>query len=627
VISVHKLDTIFQALEAFRGDGRTHILFDSRDRGNYSAYNWETTVQMLRRADSTGLAEALLLDEMVEATIAGSQVKLASVIREEGFVAKVSQILAIKADLHELIGPMQDALISHLETALSSVSEAFGTPASREVAVCFRDAIYCLDRGLKLRWIVCDAPSMAENVPLAHSVSQFADIAEFVDALRVTLPMGAHLARIGLHNTAIGIKQPGRIAYLSSMGINQQSGKMEENRANNYLMAESLDLDTAVERYPQWVTTTGSSGLGRQTVVHGLQTHEMNDIRTLPRDRLIWLAMLVDMATQRMAKTDPASVQLTETMVNALPGALPSRLPVIVKPNWVVDNLTLEAMFDSLGLSPWEQGFFRPALSRLSKDVFLPLGDRSVGLRLDTFELCDYPESEFSSHMNFHAAADARNQSIRMVTLSSDWVGDKAEIDAARRQIFGRNLVDFLMAWGNRQWTQFWNDQKDWFEATLAPRIDAVVRHPCVQRRAADYYGGSGPRFFKQNPKRKTYAPRCFFNVKSEVTDTLLITPQTSRDVVEILGLSGEDQLPEMLRGWSRAQGWTTGHSAEAPPYGTHARWVFRRKPNGLQGKGMLEATVSVNRANLDFDISSLSTGEVSMSHIDSSQLGYLEDD
>jgi hypothetical protein len=46
-----------------------------------------------------------------------------------------------------------------------------------------------------------------------------------------------------------------------------------------------------------------------------------------------------------------------------------------------------------------------------------------------------------------------------------------------------------------------------------------------------------------------------------------------------------------------------------------------------MQGKGMLEATVCVNRANLDFDVNALSSGEDATYPSDSAQLDYLEDD
>lgn len=99
MISAKLLDNTFKRLEGFRGSDTPLIIFDSRDRGNYGAYEWDRTVEMLRKHDPTGLAEGLLLLEMCEATINGSRVELSRVLREEGYLERLSEIISIQKEI------------------------------------------------------------------------------------------------------------------------------------------------------------------------------------------------------------------------------------------------------------------------------------------------------------------------------------------------------------------------------------------------------------------------------------------------------------------------------------------------------------------------------------------------
>lgn len=600
MISTSELDKIFADLEAFRGNGREDLHFDSRDRGNYGAYSWEGTRGMLRRADPVGLAEAMLLQEMVEATLHGSKVVLHRLLREEGFLDHLKQILLIKERVTGLIAGRDEALRMKVTTALASISSDFGEPSAREVAICLRDAIYCTDAGLKLRWLVCDGTPLSGPVPLAEEVRQFGSIAEFIDALRVEMPFGAHLARIGRDFTAIGIKQPGRIAYLSSLGIDTRSGQTAEDRAHGTHMAEAFDLDTAVQRYPEWVKVSGGHGYGSTVVTTGATDHQMHRLSLVPRDRLIWFAMTVELAVQRMAQTRAEDVCLTEALGNVLPGERTSNLPAVIKPNFVIDTLTVEGMLDTLDLSEWEMRFLAPALERLTADTFLPQGAGLAGFRLDRREPCLWP-ADIGSMMSLSQREDIRENAVRFTTVGTDWVGSKAEIDDARKIIFGRNLVNYLLAWGNREFAALWGQSREWFTERLKRNLPAALSHPSVYLVGIDHYAGSRVNLYHQSPRHKTYNPRCYFNPKSQVTHSLLVHPDTSEDLVGVLGLESEADLPERLRGWRRKLGWsTTDRHSRGTPYGTTERWDFRRRFAGSQRTPSFEGVIRVNEKNCD---------------------------
>jgi len=361
MISSELLERTAAALVAYRGDGRGDVLFDGRDPGNYGNYHWDFTFSMLMRNDPTGLAAGMLLNEMIEATIAGSKVKLSRVLREAGFLDRLGEVLRIKNELYpEIEGPM-NKLIEHVDVALEQTGSKGGA-TTREVALCLRDAIHSIDSGMSLRWLQCDdvaAPGdgrgKATHSTLALNIGHYADTAAFADALRHGLPFGAHLARIGHGSTSIGIKQPGRIAFLSTLALSTISGGVEENRSGSNL-AEKLDLDNMVEHYPAW-TEKGQFNGDRLVPAAPGQGHRLVSLSMLPRDVVIWTAMITEIASQRMASAKPGEVELAENLRIAIgvsdndEGALPSRLlPAVVKPNWRIEELTLTAGIRDLAL-------------------------------------------------------------------------------------------------------------------------------------------------------------------------------------------------------------------------------------------------------------------------------------
>lgn len=616
MIDYEKLGSIAESLSQYRGDGRSRILFDSRDRGNYGDWNWNDTAAMLREFDPTGLAVGMLLNEMLEATINGSRVRLSSVLREAGFVEQLRDILLLKTELDQLVADPMTALLDRLEASLREVSADFGRPSSREAAICLRDAIYSMSKGLTLRWLQLDASAEDTGpVRLNPEIPRYPDVASFTRALRQDIPFGAHLARIGHDHTVIGIRRPGKTAYLSSMTINIHRGTMDEQRANGYHMAEDLDLDKAVERYPDWTAkpATEHYNAGAQPVPHGRDAHALDHISKLPRDRLIWLAMIVEMASQQMGRTSSTDIQLTESLELALPAPLPGRagLPVVFQPNWTADELTLSGMLESLNLAPWETAFLRPALDGLTEAAFLPL--TPLRIRLDTLETIECPE-ESGAGASYFDRRTLEESSVLMQRASAEWVGTKAEIDAARRTLFGTNLVKWLLAWGNRRFDQEWNLHKEWMKSALQHNLpQAIAAAGCARRKDPEFRLVYNVDLYSQSPKHKTYNPRCVFDPKSAVTDIAHFVPKTSGDIVEMLGLSSEADLPSFLQGWSRVQSWTTsdphanwrpGGAADTeadrrtPPYPTLNRWCFSQPAVDSGRRHYIEAIVQFNRKN-----------------------------
>lgn len=51
MISYDFLETINTQLAEYRADGKSRIIFDSRDSTNYNDYSWANTVELLKSAD------------------------------------------------------------------------------------------------------------------------------------------------------------------------------------------------------------------------------------------------------------------------------------------------------------------------------------------------------------------------------------------------------------------------------------------------------------------------------------------------------------------------------------------------------------------------------------------------
>jgi len=607
------LDTIATGLKNFRGDGQKGlVLFDGRDHGNYGDHDAARTNAMLRKHDPTGLAEALLLNEKIEATITHSKVTLGRVLREDGYIEKLQHILSLKSQLLSRFAEPMDALTSYLDSCLQSISCEFRSPSSKEIALCLRDAIFCMDQGLTLRWLACDGSTMPGHLPLCPVIGHYPNIPTFTDLLRTELPFGAHLARIGESSTVIGLKHPGKIAFLSSLSIDIHTGYMKEQAVEQSNIADKLDIDHAQSRYPKWTeaqyTGEGPRSDKPQVITVGRDSHFFDHISKLPIDRLIWLAMSVEMATQKMSATDPASVSLSESITRALPwgsvavgaGRIESRikenLPMAIPPNWTAEEISIESMFDSMGFSDWERTFLFPALDGLTATDFMP-EEPLQRIRLDTRQ-----RIEFSAEIKWHSERrEILENSVAITSVSKNWVGSQVEVNKARRTIFGKNLVHYLMAWGNRRFQLECNEIGPWFEKRLKKNIETALKHPCVVPKDRGDLFRRGILLYSQRTGKVNFNPMCYFDPKAEVSKLAHIFPQTSGDLVDVLGLKSEKYLPGFLQGWKRDFGsWTTTQDHTNAPFGTTDQWCFSVKIYRDLGRcSELEAVVCVGAGRI----------------------------
>lgn len=586
-IPVELLQSCSDALEAFRDSG--DIIFDGRDHGNYLSYSWKNHFDMLMGNDPTGLAAGMVLDEMFEATIVGATVKLSRVLREPGYLQRLQAILDVRQELLDAVHAPRLALMTRVDEALAQTCADLGRCSSREVAICLRDAIYSMDRGLKLRWLQFDpgAPAQA-HVPLCASVTHHTDIAGFVAALRGPLPFGAHLARIGKRYTAIGIKQPGRIAYLSSLVLEIHG--ISESRAHDSHMAEALDLGTPTQRYPEW---TSQPSTNRSLALQSEGVVIIDQIAKLPRDRLIWLAMVTEIVAQRMADTRPEDVELSEGLLLAMnrPPASDRQLPMVITPNWRVQELTIEGALAELQLTSWELGFLRPALEHYSVETFLPLGESDLAL-----DVSDGRIRPYASDASDFRGNEYKERNARIAAMPPGWAGTRAETEAIRHKLLLRNLADYLLAWGNERFRAEWDKAKPWIERQFKAAQPEALLAGCVRFEPPGMLTHNKIHLYTQSPRHTGFNPRCFFyGRKKEVTHVAHFQPRHSADLVEMLGLAGEQELPEFLRGWRRQTNWTTDTATanwDKTPASTTRRWVFTREI-------LVEGAVSLNVASV----------------------------
>lgn len=596
-----KLQAWSDALVEYRGDGRTDVLFNASDRGNYVGTYWDQGLAELLKADPTGLAAGMMIREQLEATLCSSKVSLTRVLREEGFLAGLQTILDVQGEVDAAIAAPKAALMRKVDHALAALSPELGATSPLEMAICLRDAIHSMERGLTLRWLECDPDVSVGDAPIAlcNAVTAYPDIGTFVGALRSVMPAGAHLARIGLGQTAIGIKQHGRIAYLSSLSLSA-SGDVVQRRDDDYGV-EELDLDTPVDRYPAWTTGTGFVEPQYSVRVPGGGGLRYPTIASLPRDRLVWLAMVVEIATQRMSEADPGAVELAERLVLALPqrglnGAQGAEtLPALIKPNWRSADLTVADVLGDLELSSWELKFLAPALRDRTAAHFQPVSAGELLLHLDSGTLLEAPGPQDEG--------DWVTDHVAVMALDPNWVGTRVETEAVARTLFVRNLASYLMAWGNRQWRLEWDAVKPGLRERFAAALPRALMATCGTVSVPAFTTLYGLHLHRQSPKHKTYKPLCFFSasgrrgIKTEVTHVLHMQPVTAAEVVEVLGFESESDLPGFLQGWSRDCSWAadTRHGYVGPA-GTFARWAFA----GVHSKShVVEFSVAINVHNV----------------------------
>lgn len=588
-------------LEALRTSGM--LVFDTRDYGNYSTYSLAETWALLEKEDPTGIAAGLLLAEMLEATLHLSKVKLPRVLLEQDFIEQLKALLVMRKQLADVTDAPRGELITRLSEGLRSISDTFGTVDRRELAICLRDALYSLSQGLTLRWVACnpEAP-VSTHLPLANHVEQHATVAEFVEALRDHRPFGVYLGVIGPRlQTVIGIKQACGTAYLSSGFIDTNNGQMAEHRATNYHMAEALDLDKVTERYPEWhkLRPARSSGTAHELQVTELPALTLAD---LPRDRVLWLALVAEMARQRMGQLAPQQPPLAETLTRALP-APATTLPAVIR-NWSLRTPTLAEAIEALKLTPWVRKQCAGAWKNLTAEDFLPQGNSTMGMVLATGELVPWRDS--SSCWGYPGGYDQfAAQHVALCPVSSGLVGTQSELEAARRTILLRNVQAYVTAWVNERIVMFWlTEGQAWFKAQLGRRISEALGDPCTRIQRSD--GPLVTHFCKESTKHKTFHARCWFNAKLVPDLWAVIKPENSADLTRLLGLASETELPEILQGWERLpnqqlQGtqriyWAWNKLHDGYVYERAERLKIGR---GVPTEGFMVAKVSLNTASV----------------------------
>lgn len=570
------LDTINEQLAAYRGTGQGAILFDGRDPSNYNDYEWDRTVKMLQEADPTGLSIALLISAKIDATIAGSQVKLARVLEEPGFLDEIKEIHRIRKSLDDvLLGP-QNAFMAQVESLITKVSPDFAKPTKREIAVSMRDAIYAVKTGMKMAWVQCDAEHRNVPIGLHSKIVSSKNLASFVEALKSELPIGVHLAKIGRSATAIGFKQPGRIAYLSSMQIDTYSGRMSETKTRDGHMRDNLDIDGVDLRYPQWGTIFGH---GKEN-----QVYEAPEVDQLSRDRMIWLAMMVELTNQEMSRISPSSIQLTESgkMAISHDAMVRSKLPVPYVPSWTLQMPTQDEVFESLGFTDWEKNFLKPLMEGVKEGDFMPIGDQNLWLRFDTKALERALESHEAGY-DYFKNRDLTENACAVTSISESIAGTQDEVQAVILEIYQRNMATWLMKLGNRQFKKLWEADSVWFKKRLTKNAERALNQDCSSVVAEPRTMGAAT-IWEQSSKHSGFKALCWFDKKTMADVVGVLTPKTSKDLVAILGLKNESGLPEHLRGWSRKQGWATSSfvSGQGP---CTERWIFGdRAETGIRG-------------------------------------------
>lgn len=566
MISYELLESISNQLAEYRADGRSRIQFDSRDPSNYGDYQWDRTVALLKGADPTGLAVAMLISAKIDATIACSQVKLERVLDEPGFFDELKEIQRIRQRLNDVLDAPLGVFMERVESLIVKISPEFAKPTKREIAVSLRDAIYCINTGMKMSWLLCEGEQPNAPVSLHYKVTVSQTLSGFVEMLKGDLPMGVHLAKIGDSATAIGFKKPGRIAYLSSMYIDVHKGRMAESQTPDKHMRDKLDLDNFDLRYPAWSTFLGK---GKENEVAAEP-----QLKMLSRDCMIWLAMMVELTNQKIGRETPSDIRLTESGKLAIShdSMVRSNLPVPYVPSWKLKMPTQAEVFESMGFSEWEKNYLGKLLEGVEEGVFMPIGDKKLALRFDTKKLAEVIDQGQTGYDYFKATELSENSTV-LTSISESIAGTQEEVEKIVLRIYQRNMATWLMKLGNKQFSQHWKDDEEWFKKRLAKNAEKALNHECASVSAEQHLFGAAT-VWEQSPKHKGFKALCFFN-KTTPADTVgLLTPKTAKDIVAILGLKNESFLPEHLQGWARVQSWTTAdrQDSNAP---CSERWVF----------------------------------------------------
>ena len=120
----------------------------------------------------------------------------------------------------------------------------------------------------------------------------------------------------------------------------------------------------------------------------------------------------------------------------------------------------------------------RPALDGLDKSVFLAAGEVDLAIRVDSKEVM--PVAKVG-----HFDANWLDY-VELTAAASSLAGTKEEIDAARREIFGTNLANWVIAWGNNRFKEQVGEIRRWYKERLMANLPAALTARCVELTEAD---------------------------------------------------------------------------------------------------------------------------------------------
>ena len=573
MIPLTTIRALSTALETYRSEAAGLVLYDHSRRGNYSNYGLGKAWDKLDAHDPTGFASAMLLDEMIENVIKGAKVELHRVLRDPDYLDSLKEVLRIKDELAKYLDSPRSNFIALISNSLAEISPDDAAPTSLEVAVCMRDAIFAIDGGLKLRWMLCDTAASGDAA-LSPDVRHYPTMPHFIDSLMSELPYGAHLCCVAGKFTVIGLKNPGRVAYLSTLTIDRHTGNYQQGCSDQYNAAD-FDLTKPKERYPNWdAPASRQSGSVAQ---HGSLGY-ISRITQLERDQILWLALVIEMTKQKMLCADPSVIALSETMTNALAGFNVGRLPAL-RNNYAIETPSIAELFESYGFNDWTKDFMRPALDGLTIDHVLPISDEHISLHLDArTHSRTLTETELYSYPG--GAQAYRMSHVPMRTVSPSLSGTKAELEEVRNWVLAGNLLAYLMTYLNVRFAELYvTEAFPQFAKRIQKNLRKAVSAGCTT--SAKFSSVKHPGalyFYSQSMKHKTYNPRCYFGESQEPSHVIYVEPQNSAEIAEVLGFKSEKDLPEFIHGWSRTSDDPVGHNQ----IGIRKTWPWNGRSSGM---------------------------------------------
>ena len=552
------LDQIWQDMKAYRE--LPILIWDSRDHGNFSGTYFEQQRDTLRQEDVNHLCEGLLLDAMINGILKSTKVTLDTLLRHPGNLNDLQHILTIQARLHEAMRDDMTAFSERIHNVFHDIKPGTTCPDQAIIAICLRDALHSLSSGLTWSWLEYDNNTPVADLRLNKAVLQFDSMTALVDALRTDMPFGVHLVNVQKY-VVLTIKQPGRIGYLSALALSEHTGNYEQ--VNNAYSMRAFDFDVPANRFPSWSEFKRDTQTPATTALHPSVWGSLTD---MPAPTVIWLVLLTELLQDRLDRLQVNADELIDVAGRALPGATSnSSLPAILQPRFSLAPLSIEWGLSQLEFNTWEKAFIAPVLSGLPADFFCPPGTGKVWVDLPAV----------------YASTTSRN--MEFVTFNPDLIGSEARVSEVRRSVFLKNLATFALAAGNNLLDARWSELKEVWKPLVAKRAKRLPLPSFTTLIREDRRDHASMVVYKQNPKRVQFAPLCLFDERTPASHYLLMAPENSAELADMLGLQHEN-LPDWLQGWSRDSGTWTCSDRKQPGCAENVqlnvrRWRFSTEP------------------------------------------------